>query len=203
MSFNINKRLLFFLSLAFITAAIIGTISHEFGHYMAAKLLGFNAHISYAMTTFTNASQPMTDKQEFWIILAGPLQTMLTGTIGLLLLLASPKPKEELSVKQWIIIFVTLFWLRQPANLVMCILYILFTGKFPENGDEVRLDNYLHLPGLLILIITAIAGIFILSFIVFRFIPLKQRHTFLLSGIIGGISGYIFWLVLFGKVIMP
>ena len=52
---------------------------------------------------------------------AGPLQTMISGTIGLLMLLltrSSFAGKEQLSPWQWVLIFMTLFWLREIFNLV-------------------------------------------------------------------------------------
>ena len=39
MNFNYSKKLFLSLSLAFILMTIIGTISHEFGHFISAKIL--------------------------------------------------------------------------------------------------------------------------------------------------------------------
>jgi hypothetical protein len=51
--------------------------------------------------------------------------------------------------------------------------------------------------------LTAIFGIIVLTVVVFKFIPTQQRLTFIASGLIGGVSGYILWLHLLGQIIMP
>ena len=106
------------MSLAFILSTIIGTVSHEFGHFTVAKSLGYSSTVSYGYTNWDDSkTRPFIDsvfskyskeleanldfprkkefdliqdkqiKDSFWITLGGPIQTMLTGTIGLLLLL--------------------------------------------------------------------------------------------------------------------
>lgn len=46
-------------------------------------------------------------------------------------------------------------------------------------------------------------GIVILAVVIFKFIPIKQRLTFMAAGLVGGVTGFVFWLILFGKIIMP
>ena len=202
LTFKIDKRLLFLLSLTFIGATVIGTISHEFGHYLAAKIMGLDAHINYAMTWLTNNNQ-MSFSQEAWFTLAGPLQTMLTGTIGFFFLYCSPKPTSQLSPGQWTLVFLTLFWLRQSANFIVVAGTSILTGKTRETEDEIKLSHYLNWPEWSIISASGLAGFIVLAFVLFKFIPKSQRLTFILSGLIGGISGYLLWLVYFGKLIMP
>ena len=202
MIFTVNKPLLLFLSLTFIAVTVIGTVSHEGGHYIAAKIMGIDAHIHYAMTSLSG-EQLMSDRQEFWLILAGPLQTMLTGTIGLFFLRKSSKPSTRLSTGQWAWVFLTLFWLRQLANFVVAIGTYLITGTIGENGDEIRLSKYLNWPEWSIAAVTAVIGFTVLVFVLFKVIPKPLRFTFMLSGLIGGISGYLLWIVYFGKFILP
>jgi len=145
----------------------------------------------------------MNPRQEFWIRLAGPLQTMLTGTVGFLFLYHSPNPSVRLSFLQWVLIFLSLFWLRQSANFILWIGEYLYTGQFGTNGDEIKLSLYLHLPSWVMVSTTGLVGFIILAVVLFRFTPVSQRLTFILSGLIGGTCGYLFWLVYFGKIIMP
>jgi hypothetical protein len=203
LTFTIDKRLFFYLVFAFIAATIIGTVSHECGHYIAARLMGFKAYFNYEMTWLATDNRIMTRKQTFWFILAGPLQTMLTGTIAFLFLYNSPKPTGKLSPGQWTLAFLSLFWLRQSANFVIWIVQYLITGFFGDRTDEINLSVYLHLPFWSIISITAITGLVVLTIVLFRFIPKPQRLTFILSGLTGGISGYLLWLVYFGEIIMP
>jgi hypothetical protein len=207
MTFHFNRKLFLYLSLAFILMTIIGTISHEFGHYLSAKILGFNSRINYGMTMLeNNPNKSMSNKEYFLFTLGGPIQTILTGTLGLALLFLFRKTfnqTEKLSVLQWTLIFISLFWLRQVANMFTWILFYFINGKFGMRGDEIKIARYLELPKWSVLLTTAVIGAFVLWKVIFIFIPEKVRFTFILSGLAGGICGYIFWLKIFGKILMP
>ncbi len=205
---SVDKRLFIWLFISFIIATIIGTLTHECGHFVVAKYLGYDAGINYysAWWAGSNPNQAINPSDSFWITLGGPIETMLTGTIGLVLLFLfrnSFAHATKLSFVQWFIVFVSLFWLRQTANLVTWIGSYFFNGKFSQRGDEIKLSQYLQLPGWTITTLTAIIGAIVLVIIIFKFVPTKQRLTFIASGLTGGITGYILWLVLFGKYLMP
>lgn len=142
---------------------------------------------------------------QFRIILGGPLQTILTGTIGLVFLLYFKnkivKP-DKLTVSGWSFVFLTLFWLRQSANLFMAVLYLIKNRKPSLSGDEMRLALHLDINVWTIQLVTGIISLFVL-FYVFKLIPKNQKFTFLLSGLVGGITGYYLWLIKFGQLIMP
>jgi len=59
-TFNLQPRLFAFLAAGFILATIVGTVSHELGHYLPAKYYGFNAKFSYAMVSY--GENPEQDK---------------------------------------------------------------------------------------------------------------------------------------------
>lgn len=99
-------------------------------------------------------------------------------------------------------IFLTLFWLRQTANFSIWLIDYLSTGDL-SGPDEVYLAKKLELPYWLLMAITGVIGGVVLAIVVFKFIPLRQRFTFIVSGIFGGISGYLLWLELLGPVVMP
>jgi hypothetical protein len=207
MTLNFDKTLFLYLSLAFIFMTVIGTVSHEYGHYLSGKTLGFNSRVNYGMTKLEkNSNKSMTRKEAFIFTLGGPIQTMLTGTLGLTLLFIYRKSFntiEKLSLKQWILIFISLFWLRQVSNLFTWILFYFINGKYGIRGDEIKMARYLELPKGSILLTTALIGASVLLIVIFKFIPKNVRLTFIISGLFGGISGYILWLEIFGKIIMP
>ncbi|HQQ95052.1 MAG TPA: hypothetical protein PLQ93_10895 [Bacteroidia bacterium] len=203
-----DKKLFIGLFLSFIAATIIGTLSHEFGHYVVAKYFGYDARINYGFTFWNSPDQnnPIVTGHQIAITLGGPMQTMLTGTIGLVLLFLYRNNfylADKFAPPQWIIIFLSLFWLRQTANFFTWLGGYLFSGKFSSRGDEINIANYYELPTWTIITTTAIIGALTLAIITFKFIPLRQRVTFLTAGLTGGISGYVFWHVIFGKYIMP
>lgn len=203
-----DKKLFIVLFFSFIAATIIGTVSHEFGHYTVAKYFGYDTQIHYASTSwrYPDPNNPIVTGYPIAITLGGPIQTMLTGTIGLVILFLSRNSffqVDKLSFRQWFIIFISLFWLRQTANLFTWLGGYFFNGKFSSRGDEIHIADYYNLPNWTVVSTTAFIGTLILAIIIFKFIPMKQRTTFLLAGLTGGISGFVFWLVLFGKYIMP
>lgn len=110
-------RLFLCLTLSFILCTIIGTVSHEGGHYIIGKYLGHDAKLHYASTSYNGSEKsreydtfieknkdkiqaqeksPEKDKyleiverkrkEILFLILGGPVQTILTGTIGFLIL---------------------------------------------------------------------------------------------------------------------
>ncbi len=230
-------KLFAFLSLAFIISTTVGTVSHEYGHYAAAKYLGYSSKVSYGYTNWYDKAtdqfmdsanlkyskeielkldfpgkhkfyliQKKQNKDAFWITFGGPFQTMLVGTVGFLLVFFQRKKIRKSSVllfSQWIIIFLSLFWLRQLANLVTWVAGYFFKGQFSLNGDEIGLAINLGMPIGTILIITAFIAISLLSFIIFKILPPNIRLNFILAGLFGGVVGYFVWLFWIGPILLP
>jgi len=202
----LDMRLFIWLFLAFICATVVGTLTHELGHYAVAEFLGYDADIHYGSMGIVKA--PINGKQSdgFWITSGGPIQTMLTGSIGLILIFINRKSfsvSNALSGWQWFLVFIALFWLRQAANLITWLGGYIFKGNFSNRGDEIRLAKYLGLSNWTILSFTGLIGLTVLTFIIIKIVPLKQRLTFMASGLFGGIVGYILWLKVLGKIIIP
>lgn len=203
-----NWRLLSGLIIAFMVTIIIGTVSHEAGHYITAKALGYHARINYMSTTdITPSEGRLADpKERILITLGGPAQTLLTGTIGLILLYTSRRSFQsvsKLNLRQWIIVFISLFWLRQTANFVVWISGYFIKGQFSTRGDEIKLARYFNLPDATIISVSAFVGAIVLLIVLFKFIPITQRVTFIFSGLLGGIAGYLIWFGVLGKLILP
>ena len=237
--FSIDLRLFVLLAIGFIAFTIIGTVSHESGHYIVARCLGYEARINYKSTYLfskdtTNeafikshwqlyhkqikAKQKFPDQgrwdslmlkrqhDNFWFTLSGAFQTMLTGTIGLILLFFFRRryfSSDKLSFLLWLLIFITLFWLRQAANFFVGVANLILNGSTKSHSDEFILARYLNFPKWSISLITASIALIVLGIVIFKFIPLKQRLTFILAGLVGGVSGFLLWLVFFGKFIIP
>ena len=134
---TINKRLFIWLFVAFIIATVVGTITHEGGHYLVARCLGYKARINYMATWYSdpeyekflgisagdhfpelekyNQVLKIHENNDLRILLGGPLETMMTGTLGLIFLFLFRRSFEnatKLSLLQWFLIFISLFWLR-------------------------------------------------------------------------------------------
>jgi hypothetical protein len=230
-------KLFFSLTATFILFTIIGTLTHELGHYAAAKYVGLQPIMHYQSVTLKlsnndieldkilglyqkeiGANENFAAKKRYDEIMeaetkidfthraAGPLQTMLTGTIGFILLLMYRKKYLAAAVlnwRQWLLIFFSLFWLREVFNTIMAFAKLIFTKEKEFNGDEFILSDYLSLPHFALPVITAIIGLIISCVVIFKFIPLSQRKIFITAGFVGGIMGYVLWMYFLGPWLLP
>jgi hypothetical protein len=220
----------------FILFTIIGTLTHEFGHFIVGRYLGSKTSIHYGYTSSSGNAlddrifkiitknekaidlkkgdfpekeeferlKIQSSKNKFWMILGGPFQTMLTGTIGFILVLMIRKRHQYASkFAHWICLFLALFWFRQPTNLVSWILSKPFNGKYSTSGDEIRLARYLELPQETIIWVTGVLGLLTGGYTIVKFVPRNKLMIFCISGFLGGISGFILWLKILGPIILP
>ena len=141
-----------------------------------------------------------------FITIGGPLQTILTGTFGLLILIWRRKTMyiHGMKIIDWLFVFLSLFWSREIFNLVTSIGGELISpnGNWFA-GDELYISQELNLWSGTISLILASLGVIVTTYVIFIIIPIKKRLTFILSGIIGGILGFILWMNLIGPKILP
>src|SRR5690606_11477284 len=108
------------------------------------------------------------------IYMIGPLQTMLFGTIGLVILHIRKIKfhRKELNFIDWFAIFLSLFWSRQLMNLIISVTgRILFGASNYFGGDEAEISSMLSLPSGTLSIATGIIGFIICYHIVFKIVP--------------------------------
>lgn len=143
--------------------------------------------------------------EAFLITLGGPLLTMLIGTLGIAAAFWNKgKPDQEiLPCKQWILIFIALFWLRQPGNYLLDLLVTMQRGRFPLRNDEVILARYFDFDVWSISFVLAFIGQILVYIVYKKLIPDSDKTTFLLAGLVGGCGGYLLWLFVLGPVFMP
>jgi hypothetical protein len=230
-------KLFLTLTITFIAFTIIGTQTHEWGHYAAAKYMGMKPTLSYQSVDFGEDStseemneiqiqfekeilakanfplrqryeylEKISDNKDFYCRLWGPLQTMITGSIGFILLIIYRKQylgKERLSKTKWLLIFLSLFWLREVFNTFLASIIFIIKGRKEFYGDEFILSEQLNLPSFFIPIITALIGFIVCCIVTFKFVPYAQRKTFIAAGFFGGIIGFIFWMYFLGPLILP
>ncbi len=138
----------------------------------------------------------------FYIILAGPAQTMLTGIIGIFLLWYWTKRSSNFNIKHWLAVFLAFFWSRQVLNFLMSIPN--FWQQYPSiRSDESKLSAYLRLPYWTIGAITAVIGLILLLWVVFYKMPKEYRPSFIIAGVVGSTLGWTLWMHILGPVILP
>ena len=187
--------------LLFSFLVIFGTLSHEYGHIVIAKFLGYETTLHYgSMSWFINGIDGeliATKKEDFLVTMGGIFQTTLTGTIGLLVLYFS---HSKLSF--WIGISLTLFWSREIINLIMSLSTGFLFNQPYFGGDELIISKLLDLPNGFIPISLGFLGLIFCLYAVFK-INIKERLSFVLGGAFGGIITYIIWFGYLGKILLP
>jgi len=207
------KKLIFSISL-FILMVPIGTISHEYGHIIVAKCLGYNTELHYGNMNLVrgkgNHSKDSriekTNHHSFLITLGGPIQTILTGSIGFFLILYRKQRGKHLKLDPlgWSLIFLSLFWLRQVFNLIISFISEIINpdGSY-FGGDEAWISEYLGLDRGVIPISLGLIGSVIFLFIFFKILPIKTRIPFISTCVVGCLLGYYLWMYLLGPKILP
>jgi len=203
---NIKSKLYYFFvfSTAFVFFTPIGTLSHEYGHIIAAKILGYNSILHYGSMDIIGNEKSAFDS--FMITLGGPLQTVLTGTIGFigLILVKKKESKYYFPVYYWGLIFISLFWLRQVFIVVVSVIkQIVKPNGFYFGGDEGEISRVLNLPNGTISIVLSILGMMIATYVIFRIVPKKIRYIFIESALVGGVFGFILWMYIIGPKVLP
>lgn len=208
-SWGFDWRLSLKLILAFILFIVLGTLSHEMGHWFIAEVLGMDAIINYYSIHFISIGEDrvrLLKIEHIAILLGGPLQTMFVGSFGFAWLWLERfrlVGLKKLNQKDWFFVFLSLFWLRELANFVMWMISYYRKGYFTNRMDEVRIAIKLGLPQGSIIVVLAFISLIISLIVIFKFIPVSQRFTFVISGFVGGVLGYLLWLEWFGKYILP
>ncbi len=136
----------------------------------------------------------------------GPFQTILTGVIGLLILYFRKNRiiLDGLKLIDWIAVFLSLFWLREIFNLTVSVANGIFgSSKSYFGGDEMKISKMLNLPSGTLSIVLGIIGLLISLFVIFRIVPRSARFTFICAGFLGGVSGFVLWMKVFGPIILP
>jgi len=232
--FQPKAALLFFL--AFVLFTIIGTLSHEVGHIAVAKTLGYRTTLSYGSMNYTselrdsmkriyqdnfeaiNNDLDFTERERydamvdqylrgrFLVTLGGPIQTMLTGCLGMMLLYWRRKRREFHSFHfwDWTAVFLSLFWLRETFNMLTGLMGSLINNPAKQSGmlsDEVKLAGHLQMPDESISIALGLLALAISCWVIFKVIPVRFRFTFILSGMLGGLFGFWFWFNLAGPAL--
>lgn len=144
----------------------------------------------------------------FLITLGGPLQTIISGTVGFAFLCSWRRRIREygMKLKDWIFVFISLFWLRQLANPLTGLMRSIAKGGFNPFGghsDELVLARYLGWWEGSISLPLALIALGIAIYVIFKILPKPVRFTFISAGFIGGVLGYMIWLVWVGPVLMP
>ena len=237
MKLKIQPYYLFLFTVGFMLFTIIGTVSHEYGHIIVAKCLGYETTLHYGSASWdknngwvayrsisseysyeikNNLSFQRKEEYEriikklnddsLIILIGGPLQTIVTGLVGLTIIIIRRKTirKNGLKLIDWLSVFLSLFWLREVFNVTRSVALGILNGTGSYfSGDEANISTMLELPIGTFSIILGVLGLIISLFVVFKIVPYNKRLSFITGGLIGGISGFVLWMNVIGPKILP
>ncbi len=199
------------LVLGFVLLTIVGTVSHELGHYIPAWYFDLDPELHYASVSHSvyppvgTAEYDHYVKQNRLVKIGGPLQTMLTGTLGIVILFYRRKSISTFGLKtvDWLAIFLALFWAREVFNPMVSIAIELFNPNgFWFGGDEARISRSFGWHYAIVPVVTGILGLFACLYIL-SIIPKRILPTFILGGLVGCALGWLVWMKWLGVVVMP
>lgn len=201
----IDYKLSLLLIVLFIMFVPIGALSHELGHYIAIKSVGLDAEIKYCYTKILhNENYHKVKKWENLLIaISGPIQSMIIGLLGLLLLAEGNqyKKKDLKNYETLLYVLMSLFWSRSVAIFLIFILAKIFNYKF--GGDEAVISSILNVPVWSVVTFLGLAGLLSIYMVIFKFLIIEQRVTFVFSLFMGSILGFFLWMFVIGKILLP
>lgn len=199
--------------LYFFIAAIAGTLLHECGHALASMYFGFHPQIHYSFCEKMSAAEwDAVDKgllvfkpypHAIWITLGGPLQTLFTGTVGIVGLCILRRRAVIDAGKAWHLFWIVLafFHSRWVINSIGILYKHYVTGKH-SNADEVKLMRYWNIDiatGTWAMLLVSCALLAYITFVLVK----KHRWQLIVFGGAGSVAGGWFWLKWAGPVLMP
>lgn len=143
-----NKSLAINSILIVISTTIIGTILHEFSHFLMAKYYGLNPEIHHNYVNYSTDNA--TEIQKVIIAGIGPIFSLISGIIFLIISIKIIKPS-----------LLKLFTLWLGMNGILMFLGYILIAPIAKNGDTGKVFDYLHI-STSISIILAILGLVII-----------------------------------------
>jgi len=177
--------------------AAVGTLTHELAHLGAYRAIGSPATLHYGSV---RAPVSLDGWEALWTVGAGPLQTVLTGTLGLILL--GRVDRSRMRWQTWLATLTALFWSREVFNLFSALIFYARWGRAPNQGDEVRMARILGWGDWALQIPLGLLGL-VACALVLRWLPSGWRAPVLLGGVPGSLVGFAIWMHGLGPALLP
>lgn len=201
---RLQPGLVFRVAAMFVPAAALGTVGHELGHWLVARLQGCAPELHYAFTSVDcPAELAMADRM--WGIAAGPVGTMLSGTLGMVGLARWRRGVDRLDLAGvgWSVL--ALFWSRAVFNFAVHVGALAGGLAAPERlarGDEARLSLFIGGPVWSVGGACAVVALGACAWTIWR-IPSPDRLSWFTGVVVGALLGYALWMAQIGPIMMP
>jgi len=195
---SMRLKMVFKYILIFLFVPAVGTLLHEFGHYIVAIVNGYDAYIAYAYTYYEINDSAVA----FWALCGGPLATWIQSlTAFAIMVLYYNKEKRETMTEDL------------PPLYIFFLIFFSFSIRFIFNAtsylirgssimDEVRIGYALGIPPAIVVYGSALIAIIFLIIAIYR-IPKSYRLILFFSAIFGAMLGYFIWYEILGPIILP
>jgi len=189
----------------------IGTITHEFSHYVVSRYLGLKPIFHYNGISFEKETlfylenlNNINTRLFYYSTVAGPLQTIIIGLLGFFFSFKRYNRigRENINALDWIYIYMTFFLLRQIYIFLKELYCHLKNSPFLQ-GDECFISYYLGLPLYSISLMIGVPSIIICTVTIFKIVPSIYRTNLLLGLFFGSILGYFLWFNIIGVLVFP
>lgn len=183
----------------------MGTLGHELGHFLAATWSGCEPVLHYQSVSPGCAATGISPTLRLLGVAAGPISSVLTGSIGMVLLARWRRRHPRLDLTGVTLTIVALFWSRPLFNLFVHVGGLAvgaLSWSAVGRSDEARLSTALGLP-----VFTVGGGSAVLAAAVCAWtalqVPAPDRASWGVGAVVGSLVGFAVWMAVLGPAWLP
>lgn len=188
----------------FLPAAAVGTVGHELGHWLAAWVQGCDPVLHFAsVSPHCPLSAP--DRVEWLGLAAGPVSTLLCGSVGMLGLHRWRRRSVLVDFKGLAWTVLALFWCRPLFNTGVQLGSValgLVPSERLQHSDEGRLSIAMGWPAMTLSWVCSVLALGVIIWTT-RQMPPDLRGSWAAGALSGSLVGFALWMGVLGPAWMP
>lgn len=188
----------------FLPAATLGTLGHELGHWGMAKLQGCRPVLHFASVS-PGCPGRLGPEVEFWGVAAGPLSTLVCGSLGVLGLAWWRRRAVHLDFTGIAWTVLALFWSRPLFNTLVQLGSVAL-GMVPserlQRSDEGRLSMMMEWPTMTLSWVCSLWAVGVIAWTASQ-VPARVRGSWAAGAVSGALAGFALWMGVLGPAWLP
>ena len=188
----------------FLPAAAVGTVGHELGHWLAAWIQGCEPVLHFASVS-PHCPPSLPERVEWLGVAAGPVSTLLCGSVGMLGLFRWRRRAAELDFRGMTWTVLALFWSRPLFNTCVQLGSVglgLVSSERLTQSDEGRLSVAMGLPCMTLSLVCSLLSLGAIIWTA-RQVPPDVRGSWAAGALSGALVGFALWMGVLGPAWMP